>query len=60
MGESGGKESLANVKERFGGQVVPLAEYCYERVPLSPALMAWQAARRHAEEFVIARTSSRR
>jgi hypothetical protein len=60
MGESGGKDSLANVKARFGGQVFPLAEYCYERVPLSPALMAWQAARRRAEEFVIARTSSRR
>ncbi len=59
MGESGGKESLAGIKERFGGQVFPLAEYYYERLPLSPALAAFQSARKRAEELVVARTSRR-
>ena len=59
MGESGGKESLAGIKERFGGQAFPLAEYHYERVPLSRALAAYQSARKRAEEFVLARTSRR-
>ncbi len=59
MGESGGKESLAGIKERFGGQVFPLAEYYYERLPLSPALAAFQSARKRAEEFVVARASRR-
>ena len=57
MGESGGLDALASVKARFGGQVFPLAEYYRERVPLSPALAAFQSARRRAEEFVVARTS---
>ena len=59
MGESGNKESLANIKSRFGGQAFPLAEHYYERIPLSPARAAFQSARKHAEEFVLARTSRR-
>jgi hypothetical protein len=59
MGESGGKEHLESVKERFGGRPVPLAEYCYERLPLSPALLAFQSARRRAEELVVARFACR-
>lgn len=59
MGESGGKDSLAGIKERFGGQAVPLAEYYHERVPLSPALMAFQAARRRAEQLAVAHSARR-
>jgi Acetyltransferase (GNAT) domain len=59
MGESGGKGHLESIKERFGGQAFPLAEYCYERLPLSPALMAFQSVRRRAEEFVVGRLASR-
>jgi Acetyltransferase (GNAT) domain len=59
MGESGGLDSLASVKARFGGQAFPLAEYYYGRVPLSPALAAFQSARRRAEGLVVARTSRR-
>lgn len=59
MGESGGKESLASVKSRYGGQVFPLAEYYHERLPLSPALTAFQSARGRAEDFVLARLSRR-
>ncbi len=60
MGESGGKEQLESIKERFGGQAFPLAEYCYERLPLSPALMAFQSVRRRAEEFAVGRLAARR
>jgi hypothetical protein len=60
MGESGGKDSLADIKARFGGQAFPLAEYYHERVPLSPALAGFQSVRRRAEEFVVARTTGRR
>lgn len=59
MGESGGKENLASIKSRYGGKAFPLAEYYYERIPLSPARAAFQSARKRAEEFVVARTSRR-
>jgi Acetyltransferase (GNAT) domain len=57
MGESGGKQDLASLKSRYGGQALPLAEYYYERVPLSPVRAAFSSARKRAEEFVVARTS---
>jgi Acetyltransferase (GNAT) domain len=59
MGESGGLDALASVKARFGGQVFPLAEYYHEWLPLSPALAAFQSARRRAEGFIVARASRR-
>ncbi len=59
MGESGGKENLASIKSRYGGKAFPLAEYYYERIPLSPARAAFSSARKRAEEFVVARTSRR-
>jgi len=57
MGESGGKEDLAGLKSRYGGRAFPLAEYHYERIPLSPARAAFASARKRAKEFVVARTS---
>jgi Acetyltransferase (GNAT) domain len=59
MGESGGLDALASVKARFGGQAFPLAEYYHERLPLSPALAAFQSARRRAEGYIVARASGR-
>ena len=59
MGESGGKEDLASVKSRYGGRAFPLAEYYYERIPLSPARAAFASARRRAEGLVVARASRR-
>ena len=42
MGESCGKDTLASIKARLGGQEHPLAEYCFERLPLSSGRMAYQ------------------
>jgi hypothetical protein len=52
-------EDRANIKSRFGGQAFPLAGHYYERIPLSLARTAFQAARKNTEEFVLARTSRR-
>ena len=54
MGESVGKEDLASIKARLGGQEHPCAEYCFERLPLSSCRMAFQMLRRRAEESIIA------
>jgi hypothetical protein len=55
LGESGGRADLVEVKTRFGGQEHRFAEYCFERVPLTPGRMAFQRFRRHAEDWVTSR-----
>lgn len=55
MGESVGRADLARVKERLGGTEHAFAEYCFERVPLTPARMAWQRLRRRAEKRLTGR-----
>ena len=52
LGESGGKDTLTNIKARLGGQEHPLAEYCFERLPLSSGRMAYQRSRRLAEGWI--------
>ena len=52
LGESGGKESLANIKARLGAQEHHFAEYCFERMPLSSGRMAYQRFRGLAEGWV--------
>jgi hypothetical protein len=51
MGESVGKVGLAHIKERIGGEEHIFAEYCFERLPLSPGRMAFQRLRRRAEDW---------
>jgi Acetyltransferase (GNAT) domain len=53
MGESVGRDDLAAIKRRFGGQQHTFAEYCFERVPLSASRMAFERFRRHAEERIV-------
>ena len=55
MGESVGKASLANVKERIGGQEHTFAEYCFDRLPLSRGRIAFQRARGRAEDWILSR-----
>jgi hypothetical protein len=52
MGESCGKDTLASIKARLGGQEHPLAEYCFERLPLSSGRMAYQRFRGLAEGWI--------
>ncbi len=60
MGESVGSGNLAAIKERFGGQEHALAEYCFERVPLSAGRMAVQRFRRQAEDWILPRATRAR
>jgi CelD/BcsL family acetyltransferase involved in cellulose biosynthesis len=53
LGESVGTRSLAAVKERMGGREHLFAEYCFERLPLSPARVAFQRFRGRAEAWLL-------
>jgi Acetyltransferase (GNAT) domain len=49
LGESVGRRDLAAIKERMGGREHTFAEYCFEKLPLSPGRIAVQRLRRRAE-----------
>jgi len=53
MGESVGRENLADVKVRLGGQEHSCDEYCFERLPLSPGRVAFQTLRGQAEDWLV-------
>lgn len=55
MGESVGRQDLAAIKARFGGEEHGFAEYCFERVPLAAGKIAFQRARRRAEAWITSR-----
>jgi GNAT acetyltransferase-like protein len=55
LGESGGRADLVEVKTRFGGQEHRFAEYCFERVPLTPGRLALQRLGHHAEDWITSR-----
>jgi len=55
MGESVGRQDLAAVKTRLGGQEHTCTEHCFERLPLSAGRLAFQHLRRQAEDWVMAR-----
>ena len=58
MGESVGKENLADLKARLGAREHSCAEYCFERLPLSSSRMAFQRFRSRAEQWIIAHGTS--
>jgi hypothetical protein len=55
LGESVGKRDLAAVKERLGGQEAASPEFCFQRLPLAQARLAFEHVRGQAEEWIITR-----
>lgn len=53
LGESVGKEDLARVKERIGGQELASPEFCFERLPLAQGRLTFERLRRQAEQRII-------
>jgi hypothetical protein len=53
LGESVGKEDLARVKERIGGQEQASPEFCFERIPLAQGRLTFERLRRQAEQRII-------
>ncbi len=60
LGESVGKEDLARVKERIGGQQHASPEFCFERVPLAQGRLTFERLRREAEQRIIGRPGNGR
>jgi hypothetical protein len=53
LGESVGKEDLARVKERIGGQEQASPEFCFERVPLAQGRLTFERLRGQAEQRIM-------
>lgn len=57
LGESAGRQDLAEIKERLGAREKTSPEYCFQRLPVAQARLTYQKYRSRAERWLAARTS---